>query len=94
MTLDLIQSTLIKGGYPEKQAFAVAKDLMAVALPLQPLLQSWISEGTETDFTADRFSILELKKRFNMTYPAALLSIDWVLKDPEIAVRAISRGIR
>lgn len=94
MTIDLIQSTLIKGGYPEKQAQSVAKELIEVSSPLQPLLQSWITEGTENDFTAERFSILELKKRFNMTYPAALLSIDWVLKEPEIAIRAINRGIR
>ena len=29
-----------------------------------------------------------------MTYPAALLTIDWLIKEPENAIRSINRGIK
>jgi len=29
-----------------------------------------------------------------MTYPAALLTIDWLIKEPERAMRSINRGIK
>ena len=33
-------------------------------------------------------------EKYNLKYPAALLSIDWVIKEPNIAISAIEKGIR
>lgn len=94
MTKEIIIKALLEHDYPEKQAQSVANELQNVSSPLMPLLQGWIDNGEEYDYSAEGISILGLKKKFNMTYPAALLSVDWVLKEPETAIKAISRGIR
>ena len=54
---------------------------------------SIISEE-ESDYHVVGFSLLELKRKFDMTYPAALLTMDWLIKDSENAIRSINRGIK
>lgn len=94
MTIEVIQNALIAHNYPEKQAQSVAKELLTLSSQLLPHIESWIENGVEKDFSVEGFSIIELKKKFGMTYPAALLSVDWIIKEPKVAIRAISRGIR
>ena len=89
-----IQDILIERGFPEKQAFSVAVDLQAIDLALQNGLQSWLADQTETDFLIEGFKLSDLKQKFDMTYPAALLTVDWLIKEPELAKKSIQRGIR
>ena len=89
-----IQDILIERGYPEKQAISVASDLQAIDPALQNGLQSWLADQTETDFLIEGFKLSDLKQKFDMTYPAALLTVDWLIKEPELAKKSIQRGIR
>lgn len=89
-----IQDILIERGFPEKQAISVASDLQAIDPALQNGLQSWLADQTETDYHIEGFKLSGLKQKFDMTYPAALLTMDWLIKDPELAKKSIQRGIR
>lgn len=89
-----IKDTLIQRGYDEKKATGVADNLLKVSDCLKEAVEKWIADETETDFEVQNYSILELKEKFNMTYPAALLSIDWIIKDPIVAIKCIEKGIR
>ena len=89
-----IQDILIERGFPEKQAISVASDLQAIDPALQNGLQSWLADQTETDFLIEGFKLSDLKQKFDMTYPAALLTVDWLIKEPELAKKSIRRGIR
>ena len=89
-----IQDILIERGFPEKQAISVASDLQAIDPALQNGLQSWLADQTETDYLIEAFKLSGLKQKFDMTYPAALLTMDWLIKDPELAKKSIQRGIR
>ena len=89
-----IQDILIERGFPEKQAISVASDLQAIDPALQNGLQSWLADQTETDYLIEGFKLSDLKQKFDMTYPAALLTMDWLIKDPELAKKSIQRGIR
>ena len=89
-----IQDILIERGYPEKQAIAVAADLQTIDPALNNGLQSWLTDQTETDYRIEGFQLSELKRKFDMTYPAALLTMDWLIKEPELAKKSIQRGIR
>ena len=89
-----IQDILIERGFPEKQAISVASDLQAIDPALQNGLQSWLADQTETDFLIEGFKLSDLKQKFDMTYPAALLTVDWLIKEPELAKKSIQRGIR
>lgn len=89
-----IEDILMKRGYPEKQAFSVANDLQEIDASLQDALQRWLNQEEETDFQIEGFKLLELKQKFDMTYPAALLTIDWLIKEPKLAIQSINRGIK
>lgn len=94
MNKEIIIKTLLDNNYPAKQAEGVADELLCVDSSLVPLVESWLQGGEEKDLVAENFSILGLKKKFDMTYPAALLTLDWIIKEPKIAIDAISRGIK
>lgn len=85
---------LMERGYPEKQAIPVTADLLNVDEQLKDGLQHWLATNEEKDYEAAGFKLSELKQQFDMTYPAALLTIDWLIKDPDLAMKAIKRGIR
>ena len=51
-----------------------------------------MEQNEESDYAAEGFTLLELKQKFEMTYPAALLTIDWLLKEPDMAKKAIATG--
>ena len=89
-----ISKVLIERGYKEKTAIIVAENLLAIDDCLVDILNNWIKYETETDFIAEGFSLLSIKEKFDMTYPAALLTMDWLLKEPSIAKKAIQRGIK
>ncbi len=94
MNEEKIIAVLVSKGYPEKQAKMTATDLLQIDASLQALLVQWIENGVETDVEAEGFSLVWLMKQYKMMYPAALLTIDWLIKEPEIAVNAVRKGVR
>lgn len=89
-----MKDILINRGFTEKQASRLTGELSNIDERLKTALEKWLKDGTETDVSAEGFSIIGLKQQYEMTYPAALLSIDWVLKDPANAVKCIKKGLR
>ena len=94
MTQDRIYNTLITRGYPGETASILAEDLFRISTVLEPCLHSWMESGEEVDYSVGDFSIKGLMQKYQLQYPAALLSIDWVIKDPVTATAAINRGVR
>ena len=92
--MDNISSILQERGYSEKHSVKVATDLQNIDDRLKILLKQWLASEEENDCHVEGFSILDLKHKFDMTYPAALLTMDWLIKDPENAIRSINRGIK
>ena len=92
--MEKMKQTLMERGYTEKQAAFVASDLLKLDDNLKNGLQRWLVSGEETDYTIEGVRLSELKRKFGMTYPAALLSMDWIVKEPELAMKSINRGIR
>lgn len=92
--MEKIKDILMMRGYPEKQAFSAANDLQKIDNALQGAFQRWLAIEEETDFQIEGFKLLELKHKFDMTYPAALLTMDWLIKEPELATKSINRGIK
>lgn len=92
--MNTIENILIQRGYNQEDAASVAADLANVSDCLKAVLDKWLLDGSESDYEAEGYTILGLKEQFEMTYPAALLSIDWIIKEPDEAVECIKRGIR
>lgn len=92
--MEKIKEVLLERGYTDKQTNAVINDLLAIDESLKEGFSLWIESEKETDYTIKGITLSDLKKKFGMTYPAALLTMDWVIKEPEKAIESINRGIR
>ena len=90
---DIFAKKLTEQGYQSKMAEMVAKELMNVDNSLAMHVISWLKDEF-TDFESHGYSIAELMKTRNMTYPAALLTIDWLIKEPEKAKKSLEQGIK
>lgn len=92
---DRLYHTLIERGYQEESAKTVLDDLLHLSEPLKELLNDWLDdEHTQSDYTVDVFSISKLQQERGMKYPAALLTIDWLIKKPKEAKRSLIKGNR
>lgn len=89
-----ISEILVQRGYNEHEAKTVAEHLLKIDKRLKPLLDNWLETAVETDLTVEDVSIAMLISRYKLLYPAALLTLDWVCREPEKAKRAIKKGIR
>lgn len=94
MKQEEIKDILLQRGYSQPGAETASADLMSIHQALQPCLEAWISNGVETDYSIDGFSIKGIMQKYGMKYPAALLSVNWILNDPQTAIPIIKRGIR
>lgn len=90
---DILVKKLIEQGYQSKMAEMVAGELKNVDNSLSSYVVSWLKDEF-TDFESHGYSISGLMKERNMTYPAALLTIDWLIKEPEAAKKSLNRGIK
>ena len=92
---ELILRTLIERGYSERNANLASNELENLSSPLDELLQAWIdSEDKQSDYVLDEYSLSKFMKERGMTYPAALLTMDWLIKEPEAAKRSLARGVK
>ncbi len=82
---------LMERGYTEHNAQLVAKEITNLHKELIPLWQIWVTNGTCSDYEQDGYSIKGLMKKLSMQFPAALLTIDWLIKEPEKAKVALKR---
>lgn len=81
-----IRQILCNRNYSDMAAALVAKELMKIEDDLKPLLQSWLQDDSNNqDYLIAGYSISQLQKERGMTYPAAILTIDWLMKDPDKA---------
>lgn len=95
MEKDYIYNVLLQRGYDERSAKLVVEDLIRLSKPLDDYLLDWIhNESDKKDFSANGFSISQLQAERQMTYPAALLTMDWLLKEPEEGENSLKRGIK
>ena len=92
MKRDDIIKVLIQSGYDAPAAEVVSNEIILLSEELVPLFEEWAESKTEQDYNAEGLSLLDLKDVFDMTYPAALLTIDWLIKEPEVAKKAILSG--
>ena len=92
---ELVYKTLLERGYNEKTARMVLPDLLGLSEPLKSLLKAWLeNEKQQSDYAIAGFSVSEMQKERGMNYPAALLTIDWLIKEPENAKKSLTKGLR
>lgn len=86
---------LIERGYPESAAIATSKNLSKLSGRFRLAIDKWLSEESESEIESQGYTSKGLMARFQgMTYPGAILTLDWLEREPEKAKRTIEQGIR
>ncbi len=79
--------------YSDYAASVTAHDLCAVKHgDIRFGLMRWLRNQETPDIREGRFSTDLLMAEYGMTYPAALIYVDWLRSDPETARSALDRA--
>jgi hypothetical protein len=89
------QILMDKHGYTEAQAEAAASSLAKLTGRLAKLRDEFLTGERDADATDyNGYSIDSLKKKYHMNFVAALLTLDWLEREPVIAGNALKSGIK
>lgn len=88
--LDLLENK----GYHGADAEMMSRELSRIDKRFNSAVEAWLQTGVETEYEISGVKLSDLVREFKMTYAAAILTMDWVLREPEEAKEAIRRGIR
>lgn len=95
MEVNTLIEILQKRGYDYRSAKLVSVDLLNLSNPLSSFLESWLKDRTkEQNYELHGYSLKTFMEERNMSYPAALLTMDWLIKDPTSALISLKRGIK
>lgn len=80
---------------PEKRAAVIENYLKEISPELAPLLDKWLRDGhCEDDTQYHGCSLNQLIRDKGLRFTGALLTLDWIIKDPEAALKALAQPIR
>ena len=90
-----ILEILMQRGYTQRNASLVAEEMVNIAPQLQQYLEAWLMDKSYNEnYEVGKYSLKRLQEERRMNYPAALLTMDWMIKEPEAALRSLNRGIK
>ena len=90
-----ILEILMQRGYTQRNASQVAEEMVNIAPQLQQYLEAWLMDKSYNEnYEVGEYSLKRLQEERRMNYPAALLTMDWLIKEPEAALRSLNRGIK
>ena len=79
----------------DEMAEKLEKKLSDIDSSLEHILTDWLINGNEdSDEEFEGYSINSLKDKFGFKFSGALLTLDWLIKEPQIAKEAIKKGIK
>lgn len=79
--------------YSQKNAEEVVEKLHACAPSVQEAFEKWWQgEGSDEALSVQGYTLPRLMKEYEMTPIAACLTLDWLIREPEVAVPALAHG--
>lgn len=90
----MIEKILEKNKCSVVEAEELTKELMQIEPELQPILNDWLSDQPYGDIFIKGFSIQSLMDDYNLEFTGALLTLDWICKDSDEAIKALKYGVR
>ena len=80
-------------GYTDHVAEVTAEDLLNLQPQLHAALRAWLDTRAITNVEVEGFSINRLMER-EYTFPSALISLDWLLTEPDVAKAELTDELR
>lgn len=83
----IINALVNNAGTDYDNAGKLAEDLMGLKEPFKGFLERWIENPSDIqDYELEGISISGLMKNSQLSYPAALSSMNWILCEGKVAV--------
>ena len=78
---------------PEDRAMLIEEKLEQLHEDLKPLLHQWLNDGTvDEKVLVEGYSAVYFMRDYEMEFTGAILTMDWLLREPEVAKAAIEDG--
>ena len=94
MTRDRIIMILCSQEYPEFMLEQTADKLERLAPDVAKAFGVWAEYGETPSLAVGEWTYSKLMEKFNMRPVAAFLALDWLIREPEKAEKALKRGIK
>lgn len=90
-----IKEILLSRGCPAQQVDTIATKIDNLSVQLKPAISEWLENESMPIVEVGDYTTASLMEKFKgMQYPATILLLDWLIKDPQTAKKAINNGIR
>jgi hypothetical protein len=90
---ELEQILISELGYSKQAAKVTAHDLNNLDPYLKVAFTRWLTTRETDDITVATFSALKLMRQKAFSYPAALVALDWLIKEPVVAAKELSKKV-
>ena len=88
----LVPRLMKEFGYPENGARLVADDLVGCSDAIWDIFWDWWQGGELRPYSVEGYSASDLMSERGMNPIAALLSLDWLIREPEQAKESLRKG--
>ena len=90
---EIIPRLVAEFGYTEKNAERVSQNLQECTLAVQESFEKWWrGEGLDPHLKVKGYTLKRLIEEYGFGPIAAFLDMDWLIREPEEAAKALSRG--
>lgn len=90
----IISILVEREGYTTNVAIVAAHEAQSLSDKLNSLFEAWLEDASNMqDYTAKGISLIDMQNKTKSSYLAALLNMDWIIKEPEKAIPAINSTI-
>ena len=94
MNRDRIIMILCAQDYPDYMLEQTADKVERMDERIKNVFEEWVENGTIPTLEIEGWNYNSLISKFKMRPVAAFLALDWLMRDPEKASKALKRGIR
>lgn len=81
-------------GVPKDQTEELSQMLEKTNPLIYNAFKTYIKEGTDPDLCIEGYTCRGLMKELGLSITGALLTMDWLIREPENAKKAIEEGIK
>lgn len=86
---------LKRNGCTEQQAEWIVEDLKKISPQLKGAVEKWLKDETvDPSLEVEGFTLGEfMSPKYNMKFTGAILTLDWLIKEPDEAKKALKYGV-
>jgi len=81
-----------RGGYSQLEIGFLRAKIEGLSSELRAVLEGWLQSGSLTEIVIEGYSMTDLMQRKGLEPVAAILTLDWLRREPDAARQAIENG--